>query len=116
MVSGRYIRQMYLCSYPGSEALLGPYVSQNLGQGDGTIVLDEVACLGTETTLRDCSSSSTHDCSHAEDAGVLCRYKGNIVTFLKIQFKGMFHESKQIPTCVRISIDSFCAKKYQMKY
>ena len=42
------------------------------GQGRGQIFLDEVSCNGTEERLTDCMAASTHDCIHAEDAGVTC--------------------------------------------
>ncbi|NXV80834.1 NETR protein, partial [Atlantisia rogersi] len=40
--------------------------------GQGFILLDDVACLGTELSLLDCPHSNwgQHDCSHAEDVGV----------------------------------------------
>lgn len=42
--------------------------------GTGPIVLDNVACTGTETRLIDCMfDSHTADCSHIEDAGVQCQ-------------------------------------------
>ena len=45
------------------------------GQGTGAILLDQVACTGTETRLVNCCSNplGIHDCSHSEDAGVTCR-------------------------------------------
>ncbi|NWV01033.1 CD6 protein, partial [Upupa epops] len=43
------------------------------GRGTGAILRDEVACRGHEETLWDCpSAASGHDCSHKEDAGVVC--------------------------------------------
>ena len=35
-------------------------------------IFDEAACTGIESRLIDCPFDSTHDCTHAEDAGVDC--------------------------------------------
>ena len=45
------------------------------GQGSGPILLDDLACAGTETRLIDCPHSGvgTHNCAHSEDAGVQCQ-------------------------------------------
>ncbi|XP_071480642.1 scavenger receptor cysteine-rich domain superfamily protein-like [Diadema antillarum] len=48
------------------------------GRGSGPIVLDGVYCSAEKTLLRHCSVTKdwgVHDCSHAEDAGVICETK-----------------------------------------
>lgn len=48
------------------------YGSAYFGQGTGTILMDDVACTGSEVTLRGCTHTSNHNCGHSEDAGVSC--------------------------------------------
>lgn len=49
----------------------------NFEIGSGEIWFDNVACDGTERRLQDCSHSGLglHNCSHHEDAGVMCSGK-----------------------------------------
>ena len=44
------------------------------GAGTGPILLDNVACTGTEQTLTDCPNNGIgiHNCVHSEDASVRC--------------------------------------------
>ena len=47
----------------------------HFGVGSGTILLDEVGCTGSETSLINCPRSSSVYCyrGHSEDAGVRCQ-------------------------------------------
>ena len=48
--------------------------SAYFGEGSGLILLDDVNCIGSETTIFACSHKDfgEHDCKHYEDVGVVC--------------------------------------------
>ena len=49
------------------------YSSAYFGQGSGPIVMDNLACTGNENAITDCLyDPDVSDCSHFEDAGVVC--------------------------------------------
>ena len=51
------------------------------GAGDGEIILDEMSCSGEEDDLSECDHNGylNHDCSHSEDAGVVCSGEGTVI-------------------------------------
>ncbi|KFO11622.1 Neurotrypsin, partial [Balearica regulorum gibbericeps] len=63
-------------SGPATLASEGDYAA-----GQGFILLDDVACAGTELSLLDCPHSNwgQHDCSHTEDVGVRCSPESNTI-------------------------------------
>lgn len=64
------------------------YYNAAFGQGNLPILLDDVSCSGSESTLTSCSyDSNTADCSHADDAGVKCQH-GNILSLYNIPHRG----------------------------
>ncbi|XP_035676051.1 deleted in malignant brain tumors 1 protein-like [Branchiostoma floridae] len=48
------------------------------GAGSGQIWLNNLACVGSETSIGDCSHNGwgSHNCGHGEDAGVVCKVPG----------------------------------------
>ncbi|XP_061172595.1 deleted in malignant brain tumors 1 protein-like [Saccostrea echinata] len=53
------------------------------GEGSGSILFDDVQCNGRETGLSECTFSSTNNCNHREDAGVICRLQGDHIRLSK---------------------------------
>ena len=50
--------------------------SAGFGEGSGSIILDNVMCVGNETNLLDCARGAeiyASNCEHREDAGVRCQ-------------------------------------------
>ena len=44
----------------------------HFGPGSGEIVFTDVDCYGQEDKLQDCELKTQNDCTHSEDAGVVC--------------------------------------------
>ena len=51
------------------------YSNAAFGQGNGSIMLDDLNCNGRETDISECPSNGwgRNNCGHHEDAGVSCR-------------------------------------------
>ena len=61
------------------------YSSAYFGQGSGPIVMDNLDCTGNEEAITDCSyDPDVSDCSHFEDAGVVCDAGPSILIILYI--------------------------------
>ena len=64
-----------VCRQLGFGTYGSSYSGAYFGQGSGPIWLDNVICIGNESTLASCSHlgvNITRSCSHYEDAGVRC--------------------------------------------
>ena len=49
-----------------------PFTNAYFGQGTGPIHLDDVSCVGTESSLFNCIYVRNHNCDHSDDAGIRC--------------------------------------------
>ena len=54
------------------------------GQGTDPILLDDVACTGSESLLTACPNNGIgiHNCAHSEDAGVTCQRKFSVTCII----------------------------------
>ena len=63
-----------VCRQLGFRYALNVYRNARYGWGTGPILLDDVSCLGNESSLFSCEHRGirNHNCDHSEDAGVRC--------------------------------------------
>ena len=63
-----------VCRMLGYPGVVEAMSSAAFGQGEGEIILDDVVCQGSESSLAECSHSGylVDNCGHNEDAGVRC--------------------------------------------
>ncbi|XP_019643186.1 PREDICTED: CUB and sushi domain-containing protein 1-like [Branchiostoma belcheri] len=61
-----------VCRMLGYHRALSAHGDAFFGAGTGDIVLDDVQCTGTEETIFRCPAATSSDCTHSEDAGVIC--------------------------------------------
>uniref|UniRef100_A0AAZ1XPR7 Soluble scavenger receptor cysteine-rich domain-containing protein SSC5D n=2 Tax=Oreochromis aureus TaxID=47969 RepID=A0AAZ1XPR7_OREAU len=63
-----------VCRELGCGTAQSAAVSARFGEGSGSIWLDDVDCSGSERSLTECQHRGfgTHDCTHSQDAGVVC--------------------------------------------
>uniref|UniRef100_A0A1X7VUU2 SRCR domain-containing protein n=1 Tax=Amphimedon queenslandica TaxID=400682 RepID=A0A1X7VUU2_AMPQE len=56
-------------------ALLNAYFGQGDGSINGSVVIDHVDCIGSESYLTNCTHTTEHNCNDKEVAGVRCSCK-----------------------------------------
>ena len=72
----KYIAGIYLYNTHTHTHTIGsiPVRNATFGEGEGSILLDNLRCWGNESSLIECDSNGigNHNCDHTEDAGVRC--------------------------------------------
>ncbi|XP_048013053.1 deleted in malignant brain tumors 1 protein [Megalobrama amblycephala] len=65
---------LVLCRELGCGPLTGTYAGAYFGIGSGNILMDNLLCTGSESSLEECQFSGLADslCTHSQDAGVIC--------------------------------------------
>ncbi|XP_019855599.1 PREDICTED: deleted in malignant brain tumors 1 protein-like isoform X1 [Amphimedon queenslandica] len=77
------------------------------GQGSGTIVMDDVHCIGTESGLTNCIHTTSHNCVHSEDAGVRCAYNtGSAITGTVVLYRNGIASSSYYHGIVQLYYNS----------
>ena len=63
-----------VCRMLGHAYAIAAPVRSHFGQGNGTILLDDVQCTGEESSIDKCFHAGwgENNCNHEEDAGVIC--------------------------------------------
>ena len=63
-----------VCRQLGYTGAVTAHQSARFGQGAGQILLDDLQCIGTESSLLECPhlGINSHNCGHHEDASVTC--------------------------------------------
>lgn len=64
-----------ICRMLGFPGAIAAVREGRFGQGNGKILLDELACSGNESSILQCphGGAGIHNCKHNEDVGVICQ-------------------------------------------
>uniref|UniRef100_W5KTB0 SRCR domain-containing protein n=1 Tax=Astyanax mexicanus TaxID=7994 RepID=W5KTB0_ASTMX len=79
-----------VCRQMGCGRAISVHKYAHFGKGTGPILLDNVLCSGSESSITECRHNGfgRHDCSHSEDAGVTCSGEENDIFRLLVNGTG----------------------------
>lgn len=86
---------------------VGASVDTHVDAGTGNILMDDVACSGSELRLIDCEHVPNPNCFHFEDVGIKCNNSGQNLSCVVIVKLLKFHSTAKTLyplTCVRILV------------
>lgn len=92
-----------VCRELGYEEGLWHVNATTFGLGTGRILLDDVVCEGSETSLADCKSRRGHNCGHSEDVGVVCKSGREMPE--KAQFVRLINGTSATEGILEVSVD-----------
>ena len=102
-----YADAYVVCRQLGFGSSGTPYYNAYLGQGSGPILLDNVTCTGSESTLANCGHLGLgiiRSCSHSEDAGVRCYGRGMNTVAMYVTNDTNYYQELILYLCISISI------------
>lgn len=95
-----------VCRQLGCGRAVSALPGARFSPGAGSILLDDVNCTGSESSLAQCPHSGwfTHNCGHHEDAGVVCSGEHRCLLGQAQSCPGQawnFHIESGIPPCLQ---------------
>ena len=86
-----------------------PFLNSHFGSAASSVPIyyDNVACLGTESYLANCSRASSVSCTHSEDAGVRCQGEWAHMDTEPLTF--VYLENWSINQCILLLPNSACS-------
>ena len=84
--------------------------------GTGPILLDNIVCTGTETTLKDCKLTwGESQCTHEQDVYIRCTDPGNVLT-LKVPIATKVVCYFRLRKCLRSLYSNQCGPRSDCSY